>query len=53
MAFDGQDHTITERWKICIYGGFGEGVLYDLENDPLDVHQPVAYSARPLAPPTR
>ena len=22
---------ITERWKICIYGGFGDGVLYDLE----------------------
>jgi len=28
---------ITERWKICIYGGFGEGVLYDLENDPLEM----------------
>ena len=28
---------ITERWKICIYGGFGEGVLYDLENDPLEL----------------
>ncbi len=20
---------ITERWKICIYGGFGDGVLFD------------------------
>ena len=28
---------ITERWKICIYGGFGDGVLYDLENDPLEL----------------
>ena len=28
---------ITERWKICIYGGFGDGVLYDLENDPSEM----------------
>jgi arylsulfatase A-like enzyme len=28
---------ITERWKICIYGGFGDGVLFDLENDPLEL----------------
>ncbi len=28
---------ITERWKVCVYGGFGDGVLYDLENDPLEM----------------
>lgn len=28
---------ITERWKICVYGGTGDGLLYDLENDPLEM----------------
>lgn len=28
---------ITERWKICIYGGSGDGVLYDLEHDPWEM----------------
>ncbi len=29
---------ITERWKICVYGGSGDGILFDLENDPLELH---------------
>ncbi len=29
---------ITKRWKICIYGGSGDGLLYDLEKDPLEMH---------------
>ena len=28
---------IAGRWKICIYGGSGDGVLYDLENDPWEM----------------
>lgn len=28
---------ITKRWKICIYGGTRDGVLFDLESDPLEL----------------
>lgn len=28
---------ITRQWKICVYGGTGDGVLYDLESDPLEM----------------